>query len=68
MTTATEQVKVPIAPTLAKLAVGEKANFPHIQYDGICQGTQRLQRKFKAVGLKFSTNTTGQTIEVTRVA
>jgi len=68
MNTQPEQIKVPIAPTLAKLSIGEKANFPHIQYDGICQGTQRLQRKFKAKGLKFSTNTTGETIEVTRVA
>ena len=68
MTTPAEQVKVPIAPTLAKLDIGQKANFPHIQYDSICQGTQRLQRKFKAIGLKFSTNTSGETIEVTRVA
>ena len=58
--------KVPIAPTLNALEVGEIATFPFIQYDGVTQGIQRLRIKYKAEGRKWTVDTSGDSIKVTR--
>lgn len=60
--------KQPIAETLKNMRVGQTAKFAHIQYDGINKGINRMQTKFKADGLRYSTRTTDEAIEVTRVA
>lgn len=60
--------KRPIAPTLKEMEIGKTEKFPHIQYDGICQGIYRLQTKFKAEGMQFRHTTTEDAIEVTRIA
>lgn len=68
MNTSETTTKKPIAPTLQQMTVGQTEKFAHRQYDGVHQGVGRLQRKFRADGLKFQTRTTDEAIEVTRVA
>ncbi len=57
-----------IAKTLLRMSVGEKTDFDIIQLDTVRTGVQRLQQKFKAIGIKWSTTTEGTQILVTREA
>jgi len=57
-----------VSKTLLMLPTAEKTDFPHIQLDSVNNTIQRLQKKYRAFGYRWSTTTTGETIEVTRVA
>lgn len=68
MTTATTDDRKPISKTLLNLKIEETAQFPIIQFDSIQTQKTRLQRKHRKEGLRWSTRTIEETIEVTRKA
>ena len=56
--------KKPIAPKLNELKIGESENFPRIRVDSIRGAIQRIQEKTHK---KFSCETIGDLMEVTRI-
>jgi len=57
-----------VSKTLQQMPIGGNTDFPHIQLDSVNNTIQRLQKKFRAFGYRWSTTTTGENIEVNRVA
>jgi uncharacterized protein YqgV (UPF0045/DUF77 family) len=61
-------IRKEVSKTLRNMPIGEKTDFDIIQFDSVRVSIQRLQKKFRATGLKWSTTTADTRIEVTRVA
>lgn len=57
-----------ITDPMLKLTIGKEIAFPLIQFDSVNTAKQRLQKKYKAKGWRWSTATNATSIVVTRVA
>jgi len=61
-------IRKEVSKTLRTMPVNEKTDFDIIQLDSVRVSIQRLQKKLRGEGLKWSTTTNDNRIEVTRVA